>query len=129
MENEDFTKYETARILGARALQLSMNAPILIKLSKEELKELDYDSIRIAEKELNEDVLPIAVKRPMPKKLETELKKAKIVEKTEKQEVKEEKIIEKKAQEEVEEIKEEGEIMELATPEDEVEEGPIKQEV
>ncbi|MCK4552903.1 DNA-directed RNA polymerase subunit omega, partial [Candidatus Pacearchaeota archaeon] len=30
---KQFTKYETARILGARALQIAMNAPLLIKIS------------------------------------------------------------------------------------------------
>jgi len=30
---KDFTKYEIARILGARALQVSMDAPLLIKIS------------------------------------------------------------------------------------------------
>jgi DNA-directed RNA polymerase subunit K len=43
-----FTKYEVARILGARALQVSMNAPILIKLSKEEMEAVNYDPLRIA---------------------------------------------------------------------------------
>ena len=33
---EKFTKYEIARILGARSLQLSMDAPILLKLTKEQ---------------------------------------------------------------------------------------------
>ena len=48
---EKFTKYEVARILGARALQLAMNAPILLKLSKEDLEEVNYDPLRIAESE------------------------------------------------------------------------------
>ena len=37
----EFTKYEKARILGARALQISMYAPVLLKLSKEELEEIE----------------------------------------------------------------------------------------
>jgi DNA-directed RNA polymerase subunit K len=68
-----FTKYETARIVGARALQIAMDAPLLLKLSEAELKEMQYDSLRIAEKELQEGVLPIAINRPMPK-----MKKAKL---------------------------------------------------
>ena len=67
-----YTKYEEARIIGARALQISMNAPVLIKLSQEELKELDYDSLKIAELEYKEGVLPITVKRPLPKKIQGE---------------------------------------------------------
>ena len=68
-----FTKYETARIVGARALQIAMDAPLLLKLSEDELKEMQYDSLRIAERELLEGVLPIAINRPMPK-----MKKAKL---------------------------------------------------
>ena len=68
-----FTKYETARIVGARALQIAMDAPLLLKISEDELKAMQYDSLRIAEKELSEGVLPIAINRPMPK-----MKKAKL---------------------------------------------------
>ncbi len=67
---EQYTKYEKARILGARALQISANAPILIKLSQEELQKLNFDPIKIAELEFEEGILPITVKRPLPKKTE-----------------------------------------------------------
>ena len=50
MEKQDFTKYERARIIGARALQIAMNAPLLIKISSEELEKLNFDAIRIAER-------------------------------------------------------------------------------
>lgn len=65
MEN-NFTRYETARIIGARALQIAMDAPLLLKISEEDLKAMMYDSIKIAEKELSEGVLPISINRPMP---------------------------------------------------------------
>jgi DNA-directed RNA polymerase subunit K len=74
---EKFTKYEIARIIGARALQIAMDAPILLKLSEDELKALDYDAIKIAEKELDEDALPIAIHRPIPKKGEDKIGKVK----------------------------------------------------
>ena len=48
---EKFTRYEIARILGARSLQLAMDAPVLLKLSKEEMDELNFDSLKIAERE------------------------------------------------------------------------------
>jgi len=67
---DNYTKYEVARILGARALQISANAPILLKLSKEQLEVMHYDPIKIAEHEFDAGVLPITVKRPMPKKIE-----------------------------------------------------------
>jgi len=60
------TKYERARIIGARALQLSMGAPILLKLDKDELKNLKYNPIKIAMLEHEKGVLPITIKRPMP---------------------------------------------------------------
>src|SRR3989338_1327937 len=65
---QNFTKYEMARIIGARALQIAMDAPILIKLSNEELKAIKYDSLQIAEKEFAADALPITIQRPIPQK-------------------------------------------------------------
>jgi DNA-directed RNA polymerase subunit K len=127
-----FTRYEVARILGARSLQLAMDAPVLLKLSKEELEDVSYNPLSIAEKELESEVLPITVKRPLPKRSEREIKRLsreEIKEKLEKEAEKEAKQIEeekKKIQnEEVEEkeIQEEGEIMEMANPEDEAEQG------
>ena len=70
-----FTRYEIARILGARSLQLAMDAPVLLKLSKEEWDALNYDSLKIAEKEFDSEVLPITVRRPMPKRSEKTIKK------------------------------------------------------
>lgn len=70
---EQFTKYEIARIIGARALQIAMDAPLLIKIDEEELKALRYDSLKIAEKELSSGVLPIAIHRPMPQKKKDKL--------------------------------------------------------
>ncbi len=61
-----YTKYEKARMIGSRALQLSMGAPALIKLSEEELKQIKYNPIRIAEMEFEAGVLPVTVKRPIP---------------------------------------------------------------
>ena len=115
MEIENFTKYEKARILGARALQIAMNAPLLIKINEEDLEKIHYDALKIAEVELNSNVLPISVKKPFPEKKETELKRVK------EKKITDTEVEEKEAQEE-EEIAKEGEIMELATPDDEGEE-------
>jgi len=126
-----FTRYEIARILGARSLQLAMDAPVLLKLSEEEKDELNFDTLKISEKELVAGVLPITVKRPLPKKSEKIIKKLseeEVKEKLEKEKEKKAKEAEQEAKkiesetEEVEEIAKEGEIMEMATPEDEVEE-------
>jgi len=69
-----FTKYEIARIIGARALQISMDAPLILKMSEKELKSLGYDPIKIAEREFNADVLPITINRPIPRKKKEKLK-------------------------------------------------------
>lgn len=65
---ETFTKYEVARIIGARALQIAMDAPLLLKISEDELKNMKYDAIKIADAEFREGVLPITIHRPTPKK-------------------------------------------------------------
>ncbi len=63
-----FTKYERARLIGARALQISMGAPFVIELSEEELEKLNFNPIEIAKMEFERGVLPIEITRPMPKK-------------------------------------------------------------
>ncbi|CAG8953327.1 hypothetical protein HYFRA_00003538 [Hymenoscyphus fraxineus] len=54
------TKYERARILGTRALQISMNAPVLVDLEGE------TDPLQIAIKELREKKIPLIIRRYMP---------------------------------------------------------------
>jgi len=68
MDKQNFTKFETARIIGARALQIAMDAPLLLKISTDDLKAMKYDPIKIAEKELSSGALPISISRPMPRK-------------------------------------------------------------
>jgi len=70
---QQFTRYEIARIIGARALQIAMDAPLLLDIPEAELKEMKFDPIRIAEKELESNVLPIAINRPTPKKRKEKL--------------------------------------------------------
>lgn len=55
------TRYERARIIGARALQISLGAPILIDIANIEL-----DAMRIAEQELYKGILPLTVRRMLP---------------------------------------------------------------
>ncbi|AEA38978.1 DNA-directed RNA polymerase I, II, and III 15kDa polypeptide (nucleomorph) [Cryptomonas paramecium] len=54
------TKFEKARILGARALQLSMGAPLTIKTNSE------TDVLELAAKELVERKIPITIRRYLP---------------------------------------------------------------
>src|SRR3990167_5474882 len=73
MEQQNFTKYEMARIIGARALQIAMDAPLILKISEEKLKEIRYDALKIAELEFTEGVLPISINRPSPRKRDSKL--------------------------------------------------------
>lgn len=54
----EYTRFEKARIIGARALQISLGAPILI-----DIPEGIIDSIQIAMLEFEKGVIPITVKR------------------------------------------------------------------
>lgn len=55
------TRFERARIIGARSLQLSMGAPILAELPEEM-----SDPIDIALTELKDGVLPMTLRRVLP---------------------------------------------------------------
>ena len=69
-EEFKFTKYEKARLLGSRALQITMGAPFLIKFSKKDLEEMKYNSIEIAKREFEAGVIPISIFRPLPDLME-----------------------------------------------------------
>jgi len=71
-ETLKYGKYEKARMIGSRALQLSMGAPFFVKLSEEELQKMRYNPIDIAKKEFDEGVIPITVRRPLPKRMKNE---------------------------------------------------------
>tara|TARA_B100001167_G_C16735381_1_gene288197 strand:+ start:67 stop:504 length:438 start_codon:yes stop_codon:yes gene_type:complete len=55
------TRFEKARIMGARALQLSLGAPSFIKIPKNATT-----SLEIAMEELNKKLIPIIIKRTLP---------------------------------------------------------------
>lgn len=65
-EQMKYTKFEKARMIGARALQISMGAPIAVDISKEELETIRYNPIEIAKKEFAAGVIPIDIKRNLP---------------------------------------------------------------
>ena len=67
-ESPQYNRFERARMIGSRALQIAMGAPFLVKLSKKQLTELKYNPVAIARLEYDKGVLPITVKRPFPKK-------------------------------------------------------------
>lgn len=109
MESHEFSKYERARIIGARGLQISMDAPLLVNMSEEELDSVNYDPLKIAERELDSGVLPISISRPMPKRREESLDKIK-VEETKASDAQKEQAM----KEEVKDIAESGDMMKLA---------------
>jgi DNA-directed RNA polymerase subunit K len=57
----DLTRFERTRIISARALQISMGAPLLIKSGVSDPK-------AIALEEFNKGILPITVMRAQPKR-------------------------------------------------------------
>ncbi len=59
---EQMTRFEKTRIISARALQISMGAPILLRTEL-------YNPKDIAKLEFDKGILPITVKRTMPRKL------------------------------------------------------------
>jgi DNA-directed RNA polymerase subunit K len=62
MYYDNITRFERTRIISARALQISMGAPILINTDEQDPKS-------IARREFEQNVLPITIKRTMPKKM------------------------------------------------------------
>uniref|UniRef100_A0AC35F649 RPB6 homolog n=1 Tax=Panagrolaimus sp. PS1159 TaxID=55785 RepID=A0AC35F649_9BILA len=54
------TKYERARVLGTRALQIAMGAPVMVEMEGE------TDPLEIARKELKEQKVPIIIRRYLP---------------------------------------------------------------
>ncbi|TRZ67948.1 MAG: DNA-directed RNA polymerase subunit K [Methanothrix sp.] len=56
MKAEKYTRYERARIVGARALQVLMGAPVFINTDS-------IDPLKIALDEMKMGVIPITVKR------------------------------------------------------------------
>lgn len=57
MVKEKYTRFERARIIGARALQIAMGAPVLVE------DDGRLDPLNLAIEELKARVIPITVKR------------------------------------------------------------------
>jgi len=53
------TRFEVARLLGARALQISLGAPVLVKTE-------ETDASKIGKGEFKENVIPMTIKRKLP---------------------------------------------------------------
>ncbi|MFY1111246.1 MAG: DNA-directed RNA polymerase subunit K [Methanosarcinaceae archaeon] len=57
MGKEKYTRFESARIIGARSLQIAMGAPVLIE------DDGRMDALNVALAELDAGIIPITVKR------------------------------------------------------------------
>jgi DNA-directed RNA polymerase subunit K len=66
---DGYTRFERARIVGARALQIALGAPVLLDVP--EVADTNIDPVRIAHAEQEAGIIPITVVR------ETKAKKAK----------------------------------------------------
>ena len=66
LDENEFTSYEKARMIGSRALQIAQGANPLIKLSKKDLEALNYSPVEIAKKEFAAGKVPLSVKRTSP---------------------------------------------------------------
>lgn len=66
-----FTRFEVARLVGARALQIALGAPVLVKSE-------EIDPIKLAKLEFKQGIIPITIKRKLPsgEEIVIEIKKA-----------------------------------------------------
>ena len=71
-EKIKYSRYEKARMIGSRALQIAMGAPFLVKLSDEDLHKIRFNTIEIAKMEFDAGVMPITVRRPLPLSMKKE---------------------------------------------------------
>jgi len=62
MEENDYTRFEIARIIRARALQISLGAPVLMNIDSTK------SAFDIAKIEFDNSLIPLTVKRKMPRK-------------------------------------------------------------
>jgi len=56
---DELTRFEVARLVGARSLQISLGAPILIQSEEK-------DPIEVAKLEFKNNIIPITIKRKFP---------------------------------------------------------------
>ena len=85
---------------------------IWVGYASKDLEKINYDAIKIAEIELNSEILPISIKRPFPQKKEERLRRMRMTPISDQS-------VQTRESEEESEIAEGGEIMELANPVDE----------
>ena len=55
------TRFEVARIIGARALQIALGAPVLVKVKQDK-----FDPTSLAEEEFKANRIPMTIRRTLP---------------------------------------------------------------
>ena len=120
----DYWSKQTNQIITFEKLMYDYGSPgKVFQLDEKSLEEINYDPLKIAEKELDSGVLPISVNKPMPKRREEDIEKIKIEDskitdaEKEKVELEEEKA-----------IAESGEIMKLSSEEENSQEETLSSE-
>jgi DNA-directed RNA polymerase subunit K/omega len=68
MKMEKVTKFEKARMIGNRALQIASGAPFLMNFTPEDIKGMGYNPIEIAKTEYDKGLFKIEVRRVPSKK-------------------------------------------------------------
>lgn len=63
-----YTRFEKARLIGARALQIAQGAPFMIDLKEKDLEAIRFNPIEIAKMEYEKGLIPIDVKRNIKSK-------------------------------------------------------------
>ncbi|MGM5480355.1 MAG: DNA-directed RNA polymerase subunit K [Nanobdellota archaeon] len=61
-----YTRFEKARMIGSRALQLSQGAETKLSLTKKDYEKIKYNPVEIAKMEFEQGVIPLTVKRDQP---------------------------------------------------------------
>jgi len=59
--DDKLTRFEVARLIGARSLQIALGAPVLLKEKTDK-----EGSTKIAKREFSKKLIPITIKRELP---------------------------------------------------------------
>lgn len=57
------SKYEVARLIGSRALQIANGANFLVKLTDRDLEAIGYNPVEIAKKEFEAGKIPLKLRK------------------------------------------------------------------
>ncbi|MGM5481777.1 MAG: DNA-directed RNA polymerase subunit K [Nanobdellota archaeon] len=64
---KEYTRYERARMIGSRALQIAQGAEPKVKLTQKDYERIKYNPVEIAKMEFEKGVIPLSIKRTIPR--------------------------------------------------------------